>query len=249
MPPSDRSADHVAGQMTNAARRQRLRQVSIDALTRVDDGCNLDAGIVCRQGRVVCSVVVGEQDHPRPRFDGPTPQISADRTGKHDSRSIIVGEYERTFMGACRKHDLMRSNMPQALANRAAAGAILDPFQCAQIVTVVVAEDRCPRQQANVISVIEFADNGIAPIRSLDAVDLAVGTQKAAAEPVVGICQDDARARTSGRSCSGQTGWACSNHQHIAMMITMIIEVGIRCIRGFAPAGSTTDHRFIDPAP
>ena len=246
--------DHAAGHDAQAGGAGLLGQAGAGIGPAVHDGGDLHPGGGQRQRGFIGSIVVGEQHRAAARQHGEALQIGLGGAGQHDAGPVVVAEHQRAFVRAGGQHDPPRADVPQPLARqagRALAGrqVVGQAFQRGQRVAVVIAEDRGARQQAHVRTGAQPGLDARHPVRPGSAVDGARQAQQRAAQALVLVGQDDARARARRRPRRRQPGRAGADHQHVAMDVAMVVAVRVGLVRRDAEAGGAADHGFVDVVP
>src|SRR5260221_4356606 len=222
-----RGGDHrVAAQYLDAA-APAFSGSRNEAITRVDDGGQSDAGLAERLRQLVGAVVVGEDDRTIAWPHARAPDVALRSAGQHDPGQVAVDEDERALDRPGRQHDLARADLPQTVTRyprrrRPPGEMIGDPLQDGEEIMVVIAGDRAARQQPYLFHRSKFAECRRQPFLCRDAVDLGPAPQKLPAELALLVDEKDARAGASRRQRGCDAGRTAAGDQHIAMVEALV---------------------------
>ncbi len=168
---------------------------------RIGDGRDHHACIAqcgtCRVGGIVC----GRYDDVRAGLDGVAAQIMTRGVGEHDPRTIIAGEYQRTFHRTGGDHHLLRPNVPEPLARETRIGfgdVVGDPFHQADHVVGEPAEGCGAWQERHVGLLTKRRERVVQPCGRGFAFDVACFSQQRSTELCLFIAEDDALATHGG---------------------------------------------------
>ena len=123
---------------------------------------------------------------------------------------------------------------------------IRHPLHQADHVVVVVAEGDGARQQGHVRHRAQLGERVGDPLGRRLAVDrrLAIGEQRAA-DLLLLVHQDHARASAAGGERGGQASGAGADDQHVAVGVELVVAVGIGLGRALAEAGHAADEVLV----
>ena len=140
---SSYSRDRVPGEQLDASAPQ-LRAPTVGKLRAHVDQRYAKAGVGEVERGTVGSVVVGEHHRIGPGAHGIPVDVALGRRREHHARTVVVPEHERALMRSGGEHDLLRSHLPQALADSAMPLAMREMIGTAlehgEIVVIVVSE-------------------------------------------------------------------------------------------------------------
>ena len=194
------------------------------------------------QRRPIGAVVVGEHDGARAGLHAVAIHVGGHRRGQHHAGAVVVREDERALHRARREHHLLRAHAPDALARplsirrRQMIGEALGDRQ---EVVVVIAEHGAARHQAHVAHRREARGGPCDPRHRIAAADRPFGggvggngghlalRQEAAAELVLLVGEDHARACAAGGPRRGEARGAAAHDQHVAMGVHPVVAIGI----------------------
>ena len=242
-PAASRRFDHaVAADHVDARFNRGLDQRAFGISPRVDDGNDFASRPLPVHGRSVGVVIGGGEDQPVPGRHGVLVQIGGHRRRQHDAGQVVAGEHQGTLDGAGGQHSLACAHPVQALAGTAGVrvsqvvGASLED---GEEIVVVVAAYRGAGQERRVGTGREFGHALVHPVGAACAGDGRRPGQKAAAElrPLVG--DENAGAGADGCEGRSEAGGTRADHQHVAVMVQLVVGVGVSPVRCFAePCGA-----------
>jgi hypothetical protein len=108
-------------------------------------------------------------------------------------------------------------------------------------VVVVVAIDRGAGKQAHLGHRPELRHGPLDPCRGRGTVDRLAGSQQAAAEGACLLGQDHPCPRAPGGKRRREPGRAAAHHQHVAVGVELVVDVGVRSARRLAQARGLAD--------
>ena len=199
-------------------------------------------------GRAVRRIVVGKQQQPPPGRHAVAVQVGPDRAGQHHARHIVIAEHQGPLDGARGQNHLFGAHPVQALARavwRGEAQVIAAPLDNAQEIMIVIAEYRAARQQLDVVKRPQAGHGALGPGRGRLAVDGLPARQQTAAEFVLLIGDDHARAGLGAGRGRREAGRPGADHQHIAVLIEGVVSVWIRLGRRLPESGRLADKMLI----
>ncbi len=87
-------------------------QSRVDAIPRIDDRCNTDAGVgeIRRSGPTV--VGRGEDGHASARGNAEAVEVGSDRGGHHDAGAVVAAEHDGAFDGAGSEDGAFGDDLP-----------------------------------------------------------------------------------------------------------------------------------------
>ncbi|MNL00265.1 hypothetical protein D3C87_1206930 [compost metagenome] len=238
--------DHgAAGEDADAFGAGFFHQRTTRIAAGVGDGHHLQAGIEPIQGNAVGVVVVGRQHQLLARCHAVTTHVSRDGAGEHVARHVVVTVDQWTLVSAGRQYHAIGADPVDALthlANRCAVAEVIgEALVNGQEVVVVVAVDGGARQQQHVRGVLQFVDDAGHPLHRRLAVEAFAGVEQAAAELFLFVSQDHTGTAARSRQCSGQTGRAGADDQHVAVLVHVVVGVRIVLGRRTAKTGGLTN--------
>ena len=198
-------------------------------------------------GRRIGGIVPGEQDHTSARRHAVAVHVRTRGARQHHPRTVVAGERQRPLVRAGGQHHPPGPDMPEALPDppRLGRGAVAAPLQQRHEILVVVAEGGCAAQHRR----IQPGQYPLDPSLRILAADGFGHVEKGAARCRTLVGKDDARTRQGGGLRRGQTGRAGPDHQHVAMGVAMVVDVGIGLPGGAAKSRHAPDGRFVQAAP
>ena len=240
--------DHpVAGDHVDAGFHRGLDQRALGMLPRIDDRNHFASNPLPVHGSLVGAVVGREQHQPVAGRHGVPVDIGGDRRCKHDARQVVVGEHQGALDGAGGQHGLARAYTVQALAGNPAvrrSQVIGAPLEDGEEVVVVVAAHGGAGQEGRVGAGREFGEGILHPVRAAPAAHGKRRPQKAAPKLLALVGDEDAGAGTGGFESGGETGGTRADHQHVAVVIHLVVDIGIPSARCFAKSGRTAQQAF-----
>ena len=253
-PPGAGCVDHDgAGLHFDALRAHRVPRSAGAARAGVDHRRHVDAGRTQVQRGPIRGIVVGEHDRAASAAHAIGVQVGRHRLGQHHAGPVVVAEHERALVRTGGQHDLARVHLPQAFARTAAPAhreMIGQALRHRQLVVVVVAEHGAARQQRDPGRARQLCHRARQPLPRRHAVDrLHARSMQAAAQagPLVG--QHHAPTAPRRRKCRRQPRRPASDHQHVAVGVKPLVNVGIGCRRGAAQTRSAPDPPLVHRPP
>ena len=236
------AADHI-----DARVHRRLDQRADGILPSIDDSHDFASGPLPVDRCSVGVVVGGEQHQLVAGRHGISVEIGGDGRCQHDARQVVVGEHQGALDGAGREYRLPRANAMQTLTGtRGVHGwqVVGTSLQYGEEVVIVIAAHRGARQQGRVWARREFGDGVLHPVRSAPAVNGGSPAEQAAAELPLLVGDESAGAGSGGFQGGGEAGGTRADHQHVAVLIQLVVRVGIWSIRGFAETRRAAQKSF-----
>ena len=243
----------MAGQNLKAKISGGRKQPLARRISTVHDRFNGNAGALQIEGSFVGRIVRRVDANLGADSNAVVIEIGTGRRCQHDAGTIVVGEYHRPFDRTCGNDHLLRPYLPQPFARQVRIGigqVVGHPLDQRHEILSVVAESRGAAEQSHIIHGRKRRSRIRGPLEARLAVDhYAAFMGKRTAELRLLIAQDHVRTAFGGCKCSGQTGSAAAEHQHIRINIAVGIVVRIALIRRHAQSGRASDHRFIETLP
>ncbi|MNF69496.1 hypothetical protein D3C84_513820 [compost metagenome] len=238
--------DHrTAGEDAHATLARFLDPGAARVAPRVGDRDHLLTGVEPVEDHAVGIVVGGRQHQLAARCHAVATHIGGDSIGEHVARHVVVGIHQRPFVGAGGQHHTLGTHAMHALAylphGRDFAEVIGEALVDGEEVVVVVAVDRGARQQGDFRHLLQFGDGLGRPVAGRLAVEGFAGAQQAAAELFLLVGEDYPRTATPGGQCGGQTGGAAADHQHVAVLVHVVVAVRVVFLGRTAEAGGLAD--------
>ena len=192
---------------------------------------------------IISGVVRRRHGHVLPCGDPVAAEVGAHGRGEHDAGAVVVGEDQRTVVGAGGEHDLTGADVPDLLAHSVTAGGgngVGAIFEGDEVVRVVAAEDRGARDIGEFFVLGESGDGGLDPLQGVDAVDgLGRGRsrrqQRAAGQRLV-VEEQGTGTGLAGLACGGESGGAGADDEDVG--VHMLVLVGQFVLAGVEDAES-----------
>ena len=247
-PPAAMGADHrPAIQHFDSPRQGFLPRRPGTIGPDVDDGDDPDPGVGKIERRPMAVVVVGEHHDLASGADAEAVDVGADGAGQHHPRPVVVGEHQRPLDRAGGQHHPAGAHLPQPFAGAGPGSRRtgVAPFEQAEIVVIVIAERRRPRQKANLFQRREFLCRVFHPRHRRRVVDRHPLAEQPAAELGILVGEDHPRAGAPGGQRRRQPGRSAADHQHIAVGVHLVVGIGIGLVRRGAEAGGAADDPLV----
>ncbi|MND95943.1 hypothetical protein D3C80_882110 [compost metagenome] len=211
----------------------------------IGHGHHLLAGIEPVQHHAVGVVVVGGQHQLAARGHAIAAHVGGDGTGEHVARHVVVRVHQRTLVGAGSQHHALGTDAVHAMTGLATGGDFTQVVGQALVdgeeVVVVVAVHRGARQQGHFRQLLQLGDGLGHPLGGGLAVQGLAGIQQAAAELFLFVSQDHAGTTASGGQGGGEAGRAGADHQHVAVLVQVVVDVRVDFQRRTTEAGGLAD--------
>ncbi|MCY1219644.1 hypothetical protein D9M72_316270 [compost metagenome] len=208
----------------------------------VGHGHHLLAGVEPVQHHAVGVVVVGGQHQLATRRHAVAVHIGGDGAGEHVARHVVVRIHQRTLVGAGGQHHALGTDAMHAVTGLAMgrdfAQMVGQALVDGEEVVIVIAVHRGARQQGHFRQFFQLGDDLGHPLGSGLAVQGLAGIQQAAAELFLLVGEDHAGAATAGGQGSGETGRAGADHQYVAVLVHVVVDVRVDFLGRTAEAGS-----------
>ena len=224
--PAFRLGHHVAREMLDAARSQRLDKRLRRCRPGIDESPDRHALVGQPQRRVIGAVVVGEEDDLAAGSDAEAQGIAAHRIAQHDSRRVVAVEDDRPLDGAAGDHHLLGPDGPVALPWRVLRRyrhVVRDPLDGGQHVVVEIAVDARARHEGDVVEGRELCDRSLGPVSCADAVEGLALVRQHAAELRHLLGQNDAGAAYRRGPRRHQAGRPAADHQNVAVRVQALV--------------------------
>src|SRR5690606_33801235 len=224
--------DHrAAGKDAHATGACLLDPGATRVAARVGHGRHLQTGVEPVEHHAVGVVVVGRQHQLLARSHAVATHVGGNRTGQHVARHVVVGVHQRALVGAAGQYHAPGADAVRALTGlpqrRDLAEVIGQALVNGEEVVVVVTVDRGAQQQGDVAHALQLGHRLRCPLTGRLAVEGFAGVEQAAAELFLLVGENHPRAAAPGSQCGGQTGRAGADHQHVAVLVHLVVDVRI----------------------
>ena len=213
----------------------------------VDDGGRLDTGRGQREYGAVGLVIVDEERRAATDRDAIAPKVRKSGAGEHHARQVVVGERDQPLDRAGREQHALGADDPEPLAEpaegrRLRGGQRLERGEHA----VFVRPDHAGARQAADASEASKSGAHVLP-PGVPAPIL----QRAAAEDLVLLGEDDPQAFGPEPVRGRETRGAGADDQHVRMVVDGLGGRGLRARNRLQPAeaGRAADQRLVQPLP
>ena len=247
-PRSPHAGDRMSGQQLDASPPQ-LRAPGVRQLrTDIDQG-HAQAGVGEVESGVVGGVVVGEHHRTGPWPHRVTVDVALGRRCEHYPRTVVVPEHERALVGPGGEHDLLRTHLPQALADPAAPLAMREVvdtvLEHGEVVVIVVTESRGSRQYSHLFHRCETGHHGRHPLVRRRVIDHLAGARQMTARFGPLVDHEHPRAGPARSMRGRQPARTGADDQNVAVRVRLVVGVRIRSGRGTTKPRRATDEVLV----
>ena len=196
---------------------------------------------------IVCGVTARDEHGPLTRADRVLHGIVHGCRSEHYAGYVVVREHYRALDGARREHHLRCAHVPETLAHRCWRGPFTAFAKRHQIV-VVATERGCALEHARPRRRPQLALDGAHPVQCRLAIYDVLFPLKRASKNRPIIDEHDARPSPSGRERRGQPCRSATDDQHVAVLVSLLVPIGVGKSRRDAEACGAADER-LEPVP
>ena len=238
--------DHgTAGEDAHATAARFFDPAASRIAAGIGHGDHLATGVEPIEHHAVGVIVVGRQHQLLARCDAIAAHIGGDGIGQHVAGYVVVGINQRTLMGASGQYNTTGTYTVQTLTRlahgRHFAEVVGEALVNGEEVVVVVTVDRGTRQQGHFRHALQLGDGLGSPVGGRLVVEHLAGGEQAAAELFLFVGEDHPCTTATGSQGCGETGRAGTDHQHVAVLVQVVVDVRIVFLRRATETGSLTN--------
>ena len=206
---------------------------------------HLQAGVEPVKHHAVGVIVVGRQHQLLPWCHAITAHVGGHRVGEHIARHVVVGVHQRPLMRTSSQHHTCGAYAVHTLTHHPHGRDFTEVIGQALVngeeVVVVVTVDRGARQQGDFRHAGQLGNHLRGPVGGGFTVEGFPGAEQAAAELFLLIGEDYPRPAARSRQGCSQACRAGTDHQHVAVLVHVVVAIRVHGGRRTAKTGGLAD--------